>query len=205
MSEIDKAVLSFTEIEIRRFWENVDIREETECWEWRAYRHKTGYGQFSIYGGIFYSHRVSCILFNGIIEDGKEVRHSCNNPACCNPKHLIVGTHKENMEDMVRSGRSARGEKNGSKTKPDRVARGDRNGSRTRQDRLPRGAKCPNAKLTDEKVLEMRALYAGGGITYQQIADQFGLSLGGTWQVINGQRWKHLNPDFPLDRSLINA
>jgi len=95
-----------------RFWSHV--RRSSGCWEWTGTcRDKLGYGVFST---TFYprqkrdaSHRIAWMLMRGDIPDGKMVCHSCDNPPCCNPDHLFIGTHQDNMNDMVNKGRSTKG------------------------------------------------------------------------------------------------
>lgn len=84
------------------------------CWEWFAASHERGYGYFFTskeYSSrkMDYAHRVSLFLYEGIRDDTKSVLHSCDNPCCVNPEHLTLGTHKENMEDMIRKKRSISG------------------------------------------------------------------------------------------------
>lgn len=71
-----------------------------------GFRYEDGYGGFLGHG----AHRIAYVLWN----DGKQpgrllVRHSCHNKPCCNPHHLDVGTHQDNMDDMVRAGRQHHG------------------------------------------------------------------------------------------------
>lgn len=96
-----------------RFWKYVDKRSDEECWNWLGHTRNT-YGALSVYGIVHGAHRYSYELHNGKITDGRlVVRHLCNNRLCVNPNHLTIGTHQDNMTDMVRSNRSAKGERVG--------------------------------------------------------------------------------------------
>lgn len=100
--------------EIARFWSRVEVRKQHQCWPWRYDSTKEGYGEFRSVSGInFLAHRFSYRIGNGSIERGMVIRHACDNPLCCNPNHLIQGTHQDNVADRVSRGRSARGENSG--------------------------------------------------------------------------------------------
>lgn len=95
-----------------RFWSKVNKDAPSGCWEWTAaINQRTGYGQFKLDGKSVQSHRYSYQLAKGPIPDGLLLLHDCDNRKCCNPDHLTPGTNVENMRDMVRKGRSARGER----------------------------------------------------------------------------------------------
>ena len=85
---------------------NPDWTEE-QCWEWNGALFKqTGYGQFgSIKSGVFTAHKYSYQLFVGQVPNGLFVCHSCDNRKCFNPKHLWLGTAKDNSQDMMKKGR----------------------------------------------------------------------------------------------------
>lgn len=108
---------TYTEKEKDRFWSHVDRRGPTECWNWTGVVVR-GYGQFGHRGKNIGAHRVAWEVSFGFVPgkfgDGPErklILHSCDNPACCNPKHLFLGTQADNMNDMIRKGRSLRGER----------------------------------------------------------------------------------------------
>lgn len=88
-----------------RFWSKVKMGEPDECWEWQAYFRGGGYGGFQWLGKPWKSHRVAWILTNGEVPDGLWVLHTCDNPACCNPAHLWLGTRSDNVRDMCAKGR----------------------------------------------------------------------------------------------------
>lgn len=111
-----------------RFWQKVQFGRPDECWIWTGARDSKGYGSLGLGGGDSRStsaHRIAFELGGGVASD--QVRHTCDEPACVNPAHLLAGTHAENMADMVARGRVARGER------------------------------CPQARLTDALVREIRA------------------------------------------------
>ena len=88
-----------------RFWPKVDRSGGLgACWPWTGATGDRGYGHF--WDGARYRHasRVAWILTH---EDPGPlfVLHRCDNPPCCNPAHLFLGTHQDNMDDMTEKGR----------------------------------------------------------------------------------------------------
>lgn len=79
------------------------------CHEWLRGRFKNGYGSVKRRGKDLKTHRVAWELEYGPIPDGLFVCHTCDNPPCCNLKHLFLGTPADNAADMVAKGRQARG------------------------------------------------------------------------------------------------
>lgn len=106
----------FTPTDRERFWQKVDVGSPEACWNWLASTASTTngnypYGQFSFTldrgsRRILRAHRVAYELSVGSIPDGQIICHACDNPKCCNPAHMFVGTHDDNMHDMAQKGRS---------------------------------------------------------------------------------------------------
>lgn len=89
------------------------LKAPNGCWEWQGPR-RGGKFPYGVIGGGNRSqnaHRVAFRLFKGAIPDGMDVCHHCDNPPCVNPDHLFLGTRRENLEDMVRKGRSLKGKR----------------------------------------------------------------------------------------------
>jgi hypothetical protein len=107
-----KTVNSGTDQE--RFHKKYKKSDSTDCWLWVAgtavNSRGTKYGKHSIDGGkAVGAHRYSYQIFFGEIPAGKYVCHRCDTPLCVNPNHLFIGSHKDNMGDMVNKGRSFKG------------------------------------------------------------------------------------------------
>ena len=95
-----------------RFWRKVQRCGKENCWPWLGAKTKYGYGRFKIAGDVFSAHRVAYVLANNELPPqdrwsyhGTVVRHTCDNPSCCNPAHLEVGTQEDNVRDMMDRGR----------------------------------------------------------------------------------------------------
>jgi hypothetical protein len=92
-----------------RFWSKVDKSGGPDaCWNWMAKSRShsgNGYGNFNYNGKAAHAHRVAWELTNGPIPNGLFGCHKCDNPLCCNPAHLFLGTAKDNSADMHAKGR----------------------------------------------------------------------------------------------------
>lgn len=97
-----------------RFWPRVEKRDADECWEWKGSRLQKGYGTMPCwpFKRPALAHRVSWEIHNGNIPDGLIVCHRCDNPPCVNPAHLFLGSHQDNLRDMVKKGRQVLGDGN---------------------------------------------------------------------------------------------
>jgi hypothetical protein len=87
-------------------WDNLDTAggDSRRCWEWRGSK-RNGYGCITVDGKTQAAHRVVYELLVEPIPEGMFVCHKCDNPPCCNPAHLFLGTAKDNCHDMIDKGR----------------------------------------------------------------------------------------------------
>jgi hypothetical protein len=110
------------------------------------------------------AHRALWMLTNGPIPAGLFVLHRCDNPPCCNPDHLFLGTPADNMRDMSEKGR----------------AKGAR-----------KGEGHHNAKLTADQVRHIRTLITSG-LSVRKIASMLSVSHGAVGHIRKGTCWSHL-------------
>lgn len=83
-----------------------------DCIPHSGYKSDKGYGKQMLDGKVVYAHRIAyCAANNKTLDDirGMTVRHTCDNPACVNPQHLLIGTHQDNQDDKVLRNRQVKG------------------------------------------------------------------------------------------------
>jgi DNA-binding XRE family transcriptional regulator len=144
-----------------RFWSHVDTTGD--CWLWTGHRNAQGYGQITLEKGKYArSNRLAYELAYGTIPDGMLVRHSCDQPACCRPEHLVLGDNQANMDDM------------------------------TARDRQAKGESASRAKLTAESVQDIRSRHAAGTVTQRALAREYGVSKHAIYSILTRKTWRHL-------------
>lgn len=158
--------IELTDRDVLRFWSHVDRSAgDNECWPWIGCRNSRNYGQFRLPHRTVTAHRVALTISAGF-SPGKLSMHSCDNPPCCNPAHLLWGTKSENALDMTAKGRRFKPQAN--------------------------GELHPAAKLTESDVLRCRSAYAAGGTSYERLAKAYGVGEHTMRCAIKGRTWKHL-------------
>lgn len=163
-----------------KFWSKVDKTSSPHgCWIWTGKGQPKGYAQVSINYRLRGVHRVAWEYTHGPIPDGLWVLHNCpggDNPACVNPNHLFLGTHADNMADMVAKGRSTKGDRHYTRRQPKLVRRGEANN---------------HAALTEQIVRDMRAA-AANGTSYRELAQRYGVSWWTVRRAVVRQTWQHV-------------
>ena len=91
---------------LERLLDKVVVNQVTDCWEFQGGKNNIGYGMIRDNKKMRTAHRVSYEEHIAKIPTGLCVMHSCDNPICCNPQHLSLGTHKQNTQDMMTKGRA---------------------------------------------------------------------------------------------------
>lgn len=143
------------------FWSKVDMLGD--CWVWKRAVTSAGYGHLRAEGRDYASHRCVYEYIHGSIPAGLMVRHSCDNPPCVNPLHLLVGTAKMNTDDMWARGRGVT---------PASV--GSANG---------------RAVLTENIVIEIRERFAAGQISPKDLAREYQVGRDVINRILTGRSW----------------
>ena len=140
-----------------------NVIKKEGCWGWQSCKDKDGYGDMTFEKRPMKGHRVSWFLEYGPIPNKLCVLHRCDNRYCTNPKHLFLGTPRDNFEDMVKKGR------------------------RTFQI----GSECKQAVLNERKVRNIKKLLASG-IAESKIAKKYKVTRGAISDIKRNRNWKHV-------------
>jgi len=134
------------------------------CWLWLYAVNQDGYGiaRDPTSGRPDKAHRIAFRLLKGVIPNDLHILHKCDNPSCCNPDHLFLGTQGDNNSDRHAKGR----------------------------DGNQKGMKHHNAKLTDQQVLEIRGI--GKSYSVKYVAALYGVSISLIYKVKSKESWGHL-------------
>lgn len=217
---MNKIILSKSDI--KRFKTKFTKKSFRECWNWKTGLSSNGYGKIKINRRTIGAHRIAYFLHYKIDPLGKLVCHHCDNPACCNPYHLFLGTYQDNRNDCVKKKRHAFGDKNGVRLHPEclkrgnehwthkhpekllrgnnhwtrkfphLVKRGDIAGPHLHPERMARGEKNGSAKLTDKQILKIRKQFASGKIEQKQLVKIYKVSKSLISAIIIRKIWKHI-------------
>lgn len=140
------------------------------CHEYQGSRSEHGYGKIWLPRTddrkYLMAHRLAWEIASGPIPGGLKVCHHCDNPPCCNPEHLFLGTHADNMRDMAAKRRA------GLQVAPERTA----------------GENSANAKLTTKNVLEIRTATFVRGLD-ARLAKKFGVDTRTVYRIRIGEAW----------------
>jgi hypothetical protein len=133
-----------------------------DCWPFKGARSARGYGRFAFAGKNRLAHRVAYELLCGPVPDGAVIMHSCDNPPCCNPAHLRIGTQSDNVADMRSKGREVH---------------------------APKGEYHWAAKISAAQAKAIRAALLSGQRKVA-LARQYGLSRRAISHIAQGRSWR---------------
>ena len=158
----------FLNDELKRFWTKVDKKGINDCWNWLRGKHH-GYGNFHIrvngFDKVVVSSRYMWEITFGKIPNNLLVCHKCDNPACVNPKHLFLGTYKDNTDDRDRKNRFVK----------------------------LQGEDVGTSKLTNEDILEIRKSYAPHAYgCVKKLANKYKVSVTHIHRIIKRKVWSHI-------------
>lgn len=155
-----------------KFWARVAKGGPNDCWPWRGYLTETGYGRVrTVHLGRqaqYRTHRLAYFFHYGVEPGDLLVRHKCDNPPCCNPAHLELGTQLDNALDRE---------------------------ARNPNYRRALGSQHAFAKLTEEQVADMKGRYRLNRPGDRgKAAREFGVSTTTVERILSGVAWKHVQP-----------
>lgn len=194
------------------------IENVEDCWIWLGSINQDGYGNIWVDKKPWRTHRLSYFIHKGEIQKGLCVCHKCDKPACINPEHLWLGTHIDNMKDMVTKKRTLYAEQRPNNKIPSwvrpEIVKKYLSGITQLQlakeynchasaiynainciipDRIKgfRGEKHPKAKLTEKDVLQIRK-YFDDGLNKKDIASKYNITQQAVNRIVKRIAWSHI-------------
>lgn len=152
------------EVLAARIWASLDRSGgPAACWPWKYKRSPRGYGQTIVAGRDVRAHRVAWEVTHGPIPAGMVVCHHCDNPPCCNPRHLFLGDALDNVHDKVAKKRHQVGERS------------------------------HLAKLTEPDVVAILTALRDGTATKAELGRRYGVARGHIGKIAARVWWKHVS------------
>jgi len=148
--------------DIERFWNKVSKQSPDECWNWNGVTQSMGYGMFWLDYKMHLAHRVAYRIQFKKFPIGN-LMHTCDNPLCVNPGHLVAGSQSDNIADMFNKGRQVN----------------------------QHGERGPRAKLTKKDVLKIRELKSQGA-TNVELGKLYNVHPGTISSAYLGKNWSHI-------------
>ncbi len=192
----NKPIPSLTEADIARFWSKVDKTPGQgptgECWPYKGPFTKQGYGRFYVRDDIeIRANRIAYFLTTGQDPGENEACHDCDWQPCCRGSHIHPGTRLDNAREAASRGLYPTGDRNGSRKHPESLRRGDNHPNRMYGVKT-KGESNGFAKFKTEQILEIRRLYAEGGVSYNDLAAKFSTYKATICGIITRRSWRHI-------------
>lgn len=156
---------------VARFWSRVNRNGPVAasgfgpCWLWTASKTRAGYGNINVGSGNVYAHRLSWMIHHGAdVPHGLQIAHLCGQRDCVNPAHLTAATQSENEGHKAAHGRN----------------------------NYAIGNDVACAKLTAEKVAEIRQRVAAGGESLRALGREYGVTHTTLLAMLSGRTWSHV-------------
>jgi hypothetical protein len=159
-----------------RFFNRIDFKYIDDCWNWLGPQQpiKNGnYGRISINYEEYKTHRLMYYLIYDSFDPEMWILHSCDNPPCCNPNHLRIGTPADNSKDMVLKNRQAQ------------------------------GSKIPQSKLNENIICNILDDVLIGNLTsIKQIMKKYNISQSAAYHIFDGIHWKNIINEYCLNKNI---
>lgn len=155
-----------------RLWSKINVGSKDECWIWKGAKTTAGYGVLRVNYKPRYTHRLMWMLHNKTNIPKKDcICHSCDNPPCCNPAHLFLGSQADNLKDARDKGKME----------------------------MARGINHHATELSEDDIRQIRYL-GQTKMTHKDIGERFGTTRMSVNDIIHKRTWAHIDPEWePLE------